>query len=675
MVLIIPLLLWVWYSLAMGKEYGVMVEKSLKRRSLETNTLEWDDALRTVIKRSLKSEHEDEIVYALRLIPQSDHKFFLEFGVPLLEHVSASVCMEVISRIESTHWETHPRERLKLIVQNLFGRELRPELKGALIQCYLALTNVGDQAVIDEWLEDSNNNTRKGAIVGLLRYRGTDGALNAEKHLLILSQAIDPSSRALAAEIIGNVGIRTFEQPLVDLLHDSDDNVVTTALAAAENVRHPHLLPVVFELVMAPNRSRQVYQSTAECLVAYGHDALPSLRKALFEMHPSAPQFERLVRVVSHIPGVASEEIVTQILHKPYVDPEIRFTALNALVQLRHDTSNSRESIEDLLTSEQVLVGALRSWLHAVSTSNQVTTTQQAKLIELLDRALKWELEQTRQRVLLILALLYDRKTLAKIKENLLYGSHDHRANALELLEHVLPNQTALKILPLFEDSTLALAAGTGKLNKKEFTGVLSSVLSSEWSIGEWTRIIAFEALKTLDTSDSQPVRVHTNIELLDQTKFPMLIERVMTLKTVDIFSETSDNILHYIASLLQEQRFDAGEMFIKKGEMGNCLYVIVEGKVRVHDGDHTLAYLSSRQVVGELSLLDPEPRSASVTTEVETLMLRLDQDDFFDLMADRIEIARAALSVLCKRIRNQNALLAAAHKEPVLDVATQILT
>jgi CRP-like cAMP-binding protein len=51
--------------------------------------------------------------------------------------------------------------------------------------------------------------------------------------------------------------------------------------------------------------------------------------------------------------------------------------------------------------------------------------------------------------------------------------------------------------------------------------------------------------------------------------------------------------------------------------------------------------------------LLDAETRSATATTERETVLLRLDQDAIYELMNDRIEIAQSIIRILCARIRD----------------------
>ena len=129
-------------------------------------------------------------------------------------------------------------------------------------------------------------------------------------------------------------------------------------------------------------------------------------------------------------------------------------------------------------------------------------------------------------------------------------------------------------------------------------------------------------------------------------------IEKVLILKTVKIFTEVPDEILAEVASLLDEVELSPGETVFEKGDVANCLYIIVGGTVRVHDGGYTIRHLGARDLFGELALLDAEPRSASITATDDTRLFRLDQDAFYELMADRIEVARGIIRVLCQQVR-----------------------
>ena len=131
-----------------------------------------------------------------------------------------------------------------------------------------------------------------------------------------------------------------------------------------------------------------------------------------------------------------------------------------------------------------------------------------------------------------------------------------------------------------------------------------------------------------------------------------LTIEKVIILKAVNIFSEIPERGLVEAASVLEEARLEAGETVFAKGDTGNSLYVIVDGGVRIHDGDQTIATLGPGEVFGELAALDPEPRMASVTASEPTLLLRMGHAELNELMAGHPEVATGIIHVLCRRLR-----------------------
>ena len=132
-----------------------------------------------------------------------------------------------------------------------------------------------------------------------------------------------------------------------------------------------------------------------------------------------------------------------------------------------------------------------------------------------------------------------------------------------------------------------------------------------------------------------------------------LTIERVIILKSAEVFASMPDYVLAYIASIIEETFVQKGETFIKKGDIGNCMYLIVDGSVLVHDGEREISKLGKGQPVGELAVLDPEPRSASVTAIQDTHLFLLEKEAFDEVMADQPEIARGVIRVLCQRLRD----------------------
>ena len=129
-------------------------------------------------------------------------------------------------------------------------------------------------------------------------------------------------------------------------------------------------------------------------------------------------------------------------------------------------------------------------------------------------------------------------------------------------------------------------------------------------------------------------------------------VEKVLFLKSIDLFRAMPSEELAQIAEIAEEQAFLAGDPVFAEGEMGDALYLVVEGAVRVHKGDKQLAQLGVRDVVGEMAVLDGEPRSASVTVVKDASLLKIGRDDFRDILDERPEIAMGVIKVLSRRLR-----------------------
>jgi len=134
-----------------------------------------------------------------------------------------------------------------------------------------------------------------------------------------------------------------------------------------------------------------------------------------------------------------------------------------------------------------------------------------------------------------------------------------------------------------------------------------------------------------------------------------LLIEKILLLKNSDIFKRCSEVDLIDIASICIENHIDTGITLFKKGETGNCMYFIYSGQVSIHDGEHQIALLAENEIFGELSLLDSDTRSASATTVIDCILLKIEQEPFYDVIATSTEILKGIMRTLCKRLREQD--------------------
>ena len=134
-----------------------------------------------------------------------------------------------------------------------------------------------------------------------------------------------------------------------------------------------------------------------------------------------------------------------------------------------------------------------------------------------------------------------------------------------------------------------------------------------------------------------------------------LLIEKVLLLKSLSIFSDTPETVLAEMAHLMIDIHFHMGEQIVTEGDIGNCMYIISEGSVNVQKGNQLLMQLGQRDFFGELSLLDTETRSATVIATTDCFLFRIDQEPFYDLIESRPEVVKGVIKILCKRIRAIN--------------------
>jgi CRP-like cAMP-binding protein len=130
------------------------------------------------------------------------------------------------------------------------------------------------------------------------------------------------------------------------------------------------------------------------------------------------------------------------------------------------------------------------------------------------------------------------------------------------------------------------------------------------------------------------------------------LVERVAALHRIDLFAGVPGRVLAPVAEAAAEVRAEAGTALIEEGEVEAHLFALVEGRVRVHHGDRTLVELGPGATVGELAVLVPQPRSASVTVLEQALVLRIDKTVLDNLLADWPELTEGVIAALVARLR-----------------------
>ena len=131
-----------------------------------------------------------------------------------------------------------------------------------------------------------------------------------------------------------------------------------------------------------------------------------------------------------------------------------------------------------------------------------------------------------------------------------------------------------------------------------------------------------------------------------------LTIEKIIILKDVNIFRYTPDDVLLDIAQVLHEEIVSPGELIVKEGEMGDTMYIIVNGKVEVRKNDKKVAEFGPREFFGELAALSPEVRTASVYSVENTLLFKIRNEELYEIMSGNFDLAKGIIEALCQRMR-----------------------
>jgi len=129
-------------------------------------------------------------------------------------------------------------------------------------------------------------------------------------------------------------------------------------------------------------------------------------------------------------------------------------------------------------------------------------------------------------------------------------------------------------------------------------------------------------------------------------------VEKVLFLQDVDIFEFTASDDLARIAAVTEHVEVAPGTVLYREGEAADAMYLVLEGRVRfTRDGREVLS-AGPRDLFGTWALFDDEPRVVTAKAVESTRLLKLNEDDFIDLLDDYVDITRSILKTLVKRLR-----------------------
>ena len=127
---------------------------------------------------------------------------------------------------------------------------------------------------------------------------------------------------------------------------------------------------------------------------------------------------------------------------------------------------------------------------------------------------------------------------------------------------------------------------------------------------------------------------------------------RSEVLRSVPLFQGMTDRAIEAIGAIATEANYPTGHVLVREGEPGDSFIVILDGSAEVTQGGRGIRVLGGGDFLGEISLIDGQPRTATVTSTTPISALVIDREGFGRLMDEFAVVRLDLVTALTQRLR-----------------------
>ena len=637
---LVVLLVALWLLRHTYRQYLHELNDAIGRRFLERDQLAMPIAAQKGIINQLQSDKTEAVLMAIGWLRVHNPADLMPYLPQLLTHTEATIRRQALaSLVQSTH--PVPVRQLTHIAFTDSETSLRQQA------AYLLGRRITvEPAELAPLINHTDLAVRQGVIKGILELNPHDAA--AQSGLRALARDADPAHQQLALQLIASLRLIAFADIVQERLISPNADVKKAAISAAGHLSHSDLTQYLIQNIT----DATVGQAAVQALKVRGPELIPQLRQ-LRKSATTRLALERIAVVCGAINAPESRLLLNELAREP--DLLVRGTALRALRRFPNEPGD--DALFRAILHEEVMLA--QRLLHGSLTDAELTKT------------LDYELAVLLQRLFDTLTQLYDSETIAGARMGVDHPARERRANALEMLDNLIPRATYQTLQVLVDDLPRSekiriIDSELGPFRDAEpirgYILRMSETIFSAWTVSTVLRtlppdaaLLARESLASRFPALSPLLMPHS----AHSTNQISAYDRVLLLAQTSLFAQTPENVLASVTPIMKEEDQAAGKVIFRKGDLGTGMYVIYTGEVAILDGDTELARFSRGDFFGELALLDTETRSATAEAITDVRLLRIDQDDFYDLMEERAEVLRSIVRSLSGRIRRQNEVIA----------------
>ena len=665
------IVIWLFTSFKVKTGYVNQLQTAIAKRQIdfeELNVDVQDAAMVKTIEETLSSNDEIKQLFALEIIE----------GLPLsswkktIKRLFNDGAPEVQKRILSMAWDEESIISNEDIIQamnnnNSVSAEAtivvgRRKLKDALPDLENLLLN------------SDNQDVSAAAAAAILQIES--GPTDKAKMILnnMLDEQDDTTQATALKRLIYNDQILTNDK-LKSFLNHNSEIISNVALNIAEKRKDESLVPAIISNLSIAQTSIQARQT----LKSFSEELINEQFKQLIESNATSRKLRLgIIRTLREYPNEDSIELLISQLDNN--DQDIYNTiveSLLAIARVNPINENKQNQIADEINTIAEKVYTLNECLNMLPDDEHKF---------LMQDHLNNEIQNTLPTLLKLGVLDVPETPIETYIHTIKSGDPSKLPFLLEFFENVFSKNEREVINPLIEQLPLDERSKIGNLHFKSMpTNFNQKLIESVYSPNKWESAIALDYLlisnkmdviKSLDwqkvpaSNANQELitrRIQkngANLDFIPPERFKLdteiismysTLEKTIILKSVDLFKSIPAENLSRVAQITDEVTFDANSPIFAEGDYGDSLFIVVDGNVRIHKGAQELAMLGKGTCLGEMALLDDEPRSADATVTEDSTLFKIEQEGFYEVMGSQSDIMEGIIKLLTGRLRVAN--------------------
>lgn len=430
----------------------------------DSTTLRW-------LQEKLSSGSETEALNILGLLAARHSTMDEEIVLSALDNPSTSVKTRAIQLAE--HWHIrHSEEALREIIRTTTDGVLKAEAIKALCQAQL------NENEILPYIDDPDAVVQEAALFGILKYGHSDAAKKAKDYLGYMLYSQDSNTRKKVALLLQDLHDQPYQNEIKQLMQDPDPGVVQEAFMAAGKNGDLSLLRLMLD------QFNQHEKAVINALGVAGDNALHLLESYIQTHKCTHRQKEAFIRLIGRIGGERSHKILLHLLMQM---PDYFHLLIKTLYQCNYKVTLAHHHYFEAHIHNYLAYGARTLYM-------QKLLIPYAHKYQVLNNSLKLELDILRDTLLYLFALMYDRNKIKDVRMAFRSGRKEAIANAMEILEMTVKNQTASHFNTIFEATDIEHRTyALRKLYPSSFFANIENVLyvildQDQLNYNDWTK-------------------------------------------------------------------------------------------------------------------------------------------------------------------------------------------